>query len=88
MTHTSKNNNDDDHLPSHYDARVLPYEEVLAGFDVDLEQLYLGSVLKYLYRYPYKENAVMDLIKARSYLNLLIDHLSNDQEESNSQEGQ
>lgn len=76
MTHTNN-------YPSHYDARKVPVEDVMQGMSIDLEQFYLGNVIKYLYRYPFKGVAIQDLIKARTYIDLLIEELTNAEENNN-----
>ncbi len=40
-----------------------------------LEGFCVGNIIKYLYRYQFKEDAVADLLKARAYLAVLIDHI-------------
>lgn len=82
MTHINRG----DYFPPHYDARPVAYEVILEDLGIDLEDFYLGSIIKYLYRYPHKESAVMDLIKARSYLNLLIDVVERGQNKNSSKE--
>ena len=72
MTKRTEDFTNDDYLPGYYDARPLNFEEVLVGLGVDLENFYYGNIIKYLYRYPYKGLPTMDLVKARTYLNLLI----------------
>ncbi len=72
------------HFPTHYDARSLNFEEILEGLDVNLEDFYYASVVKYLYRYPFKGRPTEDLVKARSYLDLLIEvKRIHDQEQHN-----
>ena len=61
-----------DYYPPHYDARPVTFEKVLKDLGVDLESFYFGSVIKYLYRYPHKGHPTMDLLKAHTYLSLLI----------------
>ena len=46
------------------------------GFEYNLQ----GNIIKYVWRYPYK-NGVEDLKKARWYLDKLIDISSNDSDE-------
>lgn len=37
-----------------------------------------GNVIKYITRYPYSDEPLEDLKKAKHYLEMLIEHLEND----------
>ena len=39
---------------------------------------YMGSIMKYLYRYPYKGNPKEDLMKAEEYIRLLRESYESD----------
>lgn len=61
--------------PDHYTWRGFECKELIkmmtSGAD-GVEAMYLGNVIKYLYRYPKKGTPVKDLKKARQYLDFLI----------------
>lgn len=68
-----------DILPHYYQERLKPCFDLQEGFQMnpeermnDIHSYYEQQILKYLYRYPFK-NGVDDLEKARTYLNKLID---------------
>lgn len=63
--------------PSYYRHRALPCFDIQEGFATDehvfpIETYYECNILKYLYRYPWK-NGIEDLKKAKRYLEKLID---------------
>lgn len=66
------------HSPEHYqslnDHGIEAIEAIQASMSDEAFEGYLkGAVLKYLWRYQRKGNAIQDLKKARWYLNRLID---------------
>ena len=66
--------------PDHYNTGAIEaIEAIKASMDADQFFGYLkGNVMKYLWRYDYKEKPVEDLRKADWYLNRLIDALIED----------
>ena len=66
--------------PDHYNTGAIEaIEAIRASMDADQYFGYLkGNVMKYLWRYDYKEKPVEDLRKADWYLNRLIDALIED----------
>ena len=59
---------------SHYkDKKIQPIEYILAN-DLDYIE---GNVIKYITRNKDK-NGIEDLVKIKQYINILIEHLSND----------
>ena len=61
----------------HYDrAAIQPIDFMESNFTPDEYQGYLkGQVVKYIARYRYKGTPVPDLVKARTYLNWLIEFM-------------
>ena len=66
--------------PDHYNTgSIEAIEAIRASMDADQYFGYLkGNVMKYLWRYDYKEKPIEDLRKADWYLNRLIDALIED----------
>ena len=66
--------------PDHYNTGAIEaIEAIKASMDSEQYFGYLkGNVMKYLWRYDYKEKPVEDLRKADWYLNRLIDALIED----------
>ena len=66
--------------PDHYNTGAIEaIEAIRASMDADQYFGYLkGNVMKYLWRYDYKDKPVEDLRKADWYLNRLIDALIED----------
>lgn len=58
-----------DWTPLHYRGNGMQPFDVIDAFDLDF---YEGNALKYLLRWR-KKNGIEDLVKARTYLQLLID---------------
>lgn len=56
--------------PDYYIGKGMSPWEIIDHYDLDF---YEGNVLKYLLRYRRKGTSVPDLIKARNYLNKLIE---------------
>ena len=66
--------------PDHYNTGAIEAIEAISA-SMDSEQYFgylKGNVMKYLWRYDYKEKPVEDLRKADWYLNRLIDALIED----------
>jgi hypothetical protein len=61
--------------PNHYRGRGLQPWDVVDAFGLDF---YRGNVLKYLLRAGRKDDELADLVKARNYLNKVIELLEND----------
>jgi hypothetical protein len=67
--------------PPHYNkAGIETIEAIKAMTDTGFEYYLQGNIMKYLWRYRYK-NGVEDLKKAQWYLNELIDVIEDDTEE-------
>lgn len=68
--------------PDHYNTgSIEAIEAIRASMDSEQYFGYLkGNVMKYLWRYDYKEKPVEDLRKADWYLNRLIDALIEDRQ--------
>jgi hypothetical protein len=66
--------NDPVNYPSHYNnGKVEAIEAIEASMSTKEFRGYLkGAILKYLWRYTYKDRALEDLLKARWYLDKLI----------------
>lgn len=63
--------------PDHYDYKIQPVEFILAN-DIPFCE---GNVIKYICRWKLK-NGRDDLLKARHYIDLLIQHVDKDYAES------
>ena len=64
--------------PDHYQRDGMECIDAIKAMTDDGFQYYLqGNIMKYLWRYRYK-NGVEDLKKAQWYLNELIDELEDD----------
>ena len=75
---TGKKKEDMVNHPPHYNkAGIETIEAIKAMTDDGFEYYLQGNIMKYLWRYRYK-NGVEDLKKAQWYLNELIDTLDND----------
>jgi len=72
--------------PSHYNAGDIEAIEAIEASMSGTEFLgYLkGAILKYIWRYTYKDRALEDLQKARWYLDKLIEKVA-DADNSNSE---
>jgi len=65
--------------PPHYNkAGIETIDAIKAMTDTGYEYYLQGNIMKYLWRYRYK-NGVEDLKKAQWYLNELIDELEKDE---------
>ena len=60
-----------DHPPHYNQAGVECIEAIMAATDDGFEHYLQGNIMKYIWRYRYK-NGVEDLKKARWYLDKLI----------------
>ena len=64
--------------PPHYNkAGIETIDAIMAATNSGFEYYLQGNILKYVWRYRYK-NGVEDLEKAQWYLSELIDELKND----------
>ena len=64
--------------PPHYNkAGIETIDAIMAATDEGSEYYLQGNIIKYVWRYRYK-NGVEDLEKAQWYLSELIDELKND----------
>lgn len=76
---TGKGKEDMVNHPPHYNkAGIETIEAIKAMTDNGFEYYLQGNIMKYLWRYRYK-NGVEDLKKAQWYLNELIDVLENNE---------
>lgn len=46
--------------------------EIMTSGATGADAMYIGNIVKYLYRYPAKGTPLKDLMKARQYLDFLI----------------
>ena len=60
--------------PSHYTIGEREAIDYMREMGV-LEDYAAGNIFKYLYRYKYKDNPTGDLLKARRYIDILIEEL-------------
>lgn len=73
--------------PNHYTYKSVECNkviEIMCEKINESEAYYLGAAIKYLYRYPMKNNPIQDLEKAITYINMIIDRqkkLQNNKEE-------
>ena len=63
--------------PSHYTIGEREAIDYMREMGV-LEDYAAGNIFKYLYRYKYKDNPTGDLLKARRYIDILIEELNDD----------
>lgn len=66
------------HHPDHYiwkGVECIEVIEIMTRGLSGMEAYCMGNIIKYLFRYPKKESAEMDLMKAEQYTNLLRKHL-------------
>ncbi|MGO5592817.1 DUF3310 domain-containing protein [Acidaminococcus sp. HCP3S3_G9_1] len=66
------------HHPNHYTWKGVECIEVIEIMTRGLsgmEAYYMGNIIKYLFRYPKKGSADMDLMKAEQYTSLLRKYL-------------
>jgi hypothetical protein len=62
--------------PNHYTIGEREAIDYMRDMGV-LEDYAAGNIFKYLYRYKYKDNPTGDLLKARRYIDILIEELNN-----------
>lgn len=63
------------HHPDHYTWRgteCTKVIEIMTSGATGADAMYIGNIVKYLYRYPAKGTPLKDLMKARQYLDFLI----------------
>ena len=73
--------------PPHYNQRgVEAIDAIRAATDVGFEYYLQGNIMKYLWRYRYK-NGVEDLKKAEWYLKALIEEQESWEDKSNGRRG-
>lgn len=61
--------------PPHYDMGEMPITRCIASVAVGYsgsDAFYVGNIIKYLARAPYKGDTITDLCKAMAYLEFLI----------------
>jgi len=67
--------------PNHYTNSNIEcidaLESMVENFDDAIDATLSWQVVKYIWRHPFKENALQDLQKARWYLDRLISHYFN-----------
>ena len=69
------------HHPRHYNWKGIECDQIIKWMAAGLEgerAFYMGSIIKYLYRYPYKGNLQEDLMKAEEYIRLLRESYESD----------
>ena len=74
-------NNNTVHHPKHYNWKGIECDQIIEWMAKGLEgkrAFYMGSIMKYLYRYPYKGNPQEDLMKAEEYIRLLRESYESD----------
>jgi len=65
--------------PTHYNnGRMECIDAIQAATEEGYEFHLQGTIIKYIWRYRNKDNPVQDLMKARWYLDRLIEEYSND----------
>ena len=75
---TGKKKEDMVNNPPHYNkSGIETIDAIKAMTDIGYEYYLQGNIMKYLWRYRYK-NGIEDLKKAQWYLNELIDELEDD----------
>ena len=70
------------HHPSHYNYKSVECKDVISIMTEGLEgeeAYYMGAIVKYLYRYPKKNNSVEDLQKAKTYIDMIIEKLEGEE---------
>ena len=70
------------HHPSHYNYKSVECKDVISIMTEVLEgeeAYYRGAIVKYLYRYPKKNNSVEDLQKAKTYIDMIIEKLEGEE---------
>ena len=70
------------HHPSHYNYKSVECKDIIKVMTEGLEgeeAYYMGAIVKYLYRYPKKNNSVEDLNKAKTYIDMIIEKLESEE---------
>lgn len=62
--------------PSHYKSKIQPVDFIVANNIPFIE----GNIIKYIFRYRNKDG-ITDLLKAKYYLDMLIEQYAAEQEE-------
>ena len=68
------------HHPNHYTYKSMECNkiiDIMCEGITEGEAYKLGAVIKYLYRYPKKNNPIQDLEKAKTYIDMIIDKQKN-----------
>ena len=68
--------------PSHYNYKSVECKDIIKVMTEGLEgeeAYYMGAIVKYLYRYPKKNNAIQDLQKAKTYIDMIIEKLESEE---------
>ena len=68
--------------PDHYTYKSTECKDIISVMTEGLEgeeAYYMGAVVKYLYRYPKKNNAIQDLQKAKTYIDMIIKKLESEE---------
>jgi hypothetical protein len=63
---------DDVSSPHHYTAGSIEVIDFIRAWDMSYLE---GNIIKYICRYPYKGEALTDLLKAKRYLEWLIEEV-------------
>lgn len=66
------------HSPNHYTWRGRECKHIIRDLvqgEEGINAHCVASVVKYLYRYPKKQNPLQDLKKAREYLTIMIEEM-------------
>ena len=70
------------HHPNHYNYKSVECKDIIDVMCEGLngsEAYYMGAVVKYLYRYPKKNNAIQDLQKAKTYIDMIIEKMESEE---------
>lgn len=68
--------------PSHYNYKSMECKDIIDVMCEGLngsEAYYMGAIVKYLYRYPKKNNSVEDLQKAKTYIDMIIKKMESEE---------
>ena len=64
--------------PNHYTYKSKECKDIIEVMAEGLEgsqAYYIGAIIKYLYRFPKKNNPIQDLEKAKTYIDMIIEEL-------------
>lgn len=70
------------HHPNHYTYKSMECNKIIEIMCENInesEAYYLGAAIKYLYRYPMKNNSIQDLEKAKTYIDMIIEKLESEE---------